>query len=256
MHPIVDFYFFELAAYSVWVMLGAVCGMSAAYLYLRWQSRRAAALSTFLDGAVIVFVAGAMGARAYHAAMRWDYYAQRPDEIAQFDLGGLAMRGALLAGLLALIAYARGRRLPLGKILDATAIGLCVGQTLGWVGALLHGANFGAVSDSPFALDLPDLYGLIEPRFPLQHAEIILFAGLFVVLVILALRQAQPGTLLVVYALIASLGNFALGFFRGDETLLVGTWRIDQVFDAVCAALVIALLFYQQLRNVGKVGIS
>ena len=169
----------------------------------------------FLDGAVIVCAAGWIGARAYHIALRWDYYAARPDEIVQIGLGGLAMRGAFLAGFLALALYARARGLRFGKLADASALGLTIGQAIGWVGALAHGANYGVVSDSQIALELPDLYGLIAPRFPLQHFEIVLFLGLFVGLLVLALRQPRAGTLFLAYLPDRVGGEFRARFLAG-----------------------------------------
>jgi len=252
MHPTVDFDFFELPLYTVLVMLGAGLGLTAAYIFLRMRSRRAASPSSFLNGALVVFIASCIGARVYHVATHWDYYAARPDEIAQVGLGGMAMRGALIAGFIALIFYARWRGLKLARLLDATAIGLSLGQVIGWAGALVQGANYGVVSDSQIAIDLPDLYGLIAPRFPAQHVEIILFMVLFVGLLIFASSQPRAGMLLVVYLIVASAANFALGFVRGDEMLLIGALWIDQWFDVGFFGL--ALLFYLSIRRERKVG--
>jgi len=254
--PTIDLYFFELSVYSALVMLGVVGGLSAAYFFLRVRSRRAASLPRFLDGALVVGAAGWLGARAYHVATHWDYYAARPEEIAQVGLGGLALRGAVIAGFIALAVYARARRLRLARLADAAAVGLCVGQAIGWAGALAQGANYGVVSDSRLALDLPDLYGLIEPRFPLQHAEIGLFVSLLVGLLWIAIRQPRAGTLFLVYLLIASAAHFALGFQRGDETLFVGNWRIDQVIDAALAVSALALLLRQTARREETVGMN
>ena len=252
MHPTVDFDFFELPLYTVLVMLGAGLGLAVAYLFLRMRSRRAASPSNFLNGALVVFIASCIGARAYHVATHWDYYAARPDEIAQVGLGGMAMRGALITGFIALILYARWRGLKLARLLDATALGLSLGQAIGWIGALVQGANYGVVSDSPIVIDLPDVYGLIAPRFPVQYAEIILFTVLFVGLLIFASSQPKAGMLFVVYLIGTSAANFALGFVRGDETLIINSLRIDQWVDA--GMLGLALLFYLSICREGKGG--
>ncbi|MBI5031497.1 MAG: prolipoprotein diacylglyceryl transferase [Chloroflexi bacterium] len=249
-----DLDFIEIPLYTALVMLGALVGLGATWLYLRLRLHRAATLRVFLDGAIIVFVAGWIGARAYHVATHWDYYAARPDDIAQIGIGGMAMRGALILGFIALIFYARWRRFAPAKLLDATAIGLAIGQAIGWAGALVHGANYGIVSDSQIAMDLPDLYGLVAPRFPLQHAEIILFAVLGLGLVLRAFYKPQPGMLFVVYVLIASAANFALAFQRGDETLGWSGLRIDQWVDLI--GLGVVLLFWRYARRGGNVGIN
>jgi len=254
MHPTIDLNLFELPVYTALVMLGAGLGLFAAYTFLRVRSRRAASLPVFLDGALIVFAAGWVGARAYHVAMHWDYYAARPEEIAQPGLGGLGIRGAFIAGLLLLAIYARARGLRFGKLADAAALGLALGQAVGWVGALVQGANYGVVSDSLIALDQPDLYGLIAPRFPLQHVEIVLFASLFVVLFVLALQKPRAGTLFLIYLLVASAANFALDFQRGDETAFVGALRVDQVADVALGILALAGWVRWAVQREGNAG--
>ncbi|MBI5303595.1 MAG: prolipoprotein diacylglyceryl transferase [Chloroflexi bacterium] len=247
MHPTVDLFFFELPSYTALVMLGCAAGLITAYLYLRW--RRVAGRRRFLDAALVVFVAAWLGGRAYHVALNWDYYAARPDEIAQFGLGGLALRGAFIAGALALVAYARVRGVSFTSFADASALGLCSGQAIGWYGALVHGANYGVVSENRFALDLADLYGLIQPRFPLQHIEIVLFITLFIGLLMLASRKPRAGVLCVVYLLGASSAQFILGFQRGDATVRLGAWRVDQLVDVGLILLALVLGARQTLTT-------
>jgi prolipoprotein diacylglyceryl transferase len=249
MHPTLDLNWFEIPVYTALIGLGAAAGLLAAYLFLRARSRRASATAVFLDGALIAFAAGWVGARAYHVATHWEYYAARPEEIAQPGLGGLGIRGALVLGLIALLFYSAVRRISFWYFADAAAIGLALGQAIGWVGALIQGANYGVVSDSQIAIDLPDLYGLVQPRFPLQHVEIALFALLFIGLLIAAAQRPRAGALSIAYLLIASLANFALGFQRGDDNAFVGALRVDQVVDAALALLAVLLWLGLRMRQ-------
>ncbi len=154
--------------------------------------------------------------------------------------GGLGLRGAFLFGLLAVALYARVRRLSFWLLADAAALGLAIGQVIGWAGALVQGANYGIVSDSRFAMELPDLYGLVAPRFPLQHVEILVYALVFFGLLVLAAQNRSPGTLFFVYLIAVSFSNAALGFQRGDATAYWGGVRVDQIVDAIwgCVGLV------------------
>lgn len=247
MRPTIDLFLIELPVYSALVGLGLVVGLLAAYLYLRVRAPQLSQFDLFLDGALLALAVSWIGARAYHVVMRWDYYQTRPEEIVPLSgfwegnmPGGLGMRGALLLGLAAIALYAGVRRLSFWRLADAAALGLAVGQAIGWVGALAQGANYGIVSDSRLALELPDLYGLVAPRFPLQHVEILLYAAVFVVLVALAVQNRAPGTLFFVYLIAVSLSNAALGFQRGDETAFWGALRIDQIVDAAVAGVGIA----------------
>lgn len=254
MPPTLDLFLIELPVYTVLVMLGIAGGLFATYLYLRARYRRAAAFTVFLDGAFVVLLAGWTGARGYHVATHWEYYSIRPDEILQLGLGGLAMRGALMTGLIALTIYARVRGLRLAHLADAGAIGLCLGQAIGWIGALAHGANYGVASDSLIALDLPDSYGIYALRFPVQHIEILLFAGLFLGLWLFAFHKPRAGLPAIIYLFVSSLANFWLGFQRGDDAVFVQGLRLDQWTDGLF--ILIALLFYLGWVREGKVGIN
>jgi len=256
MNPIIDLNGFEIPEYTAIVALGAAAGLLAAYLFLRTRSLRASAANVFLDAALVTFVAGWIGARAYHVVTHWDYYAARPEEIAQVGLGGLGIRGAFVLGLVSLVIYAAVRKISFWYFADAAALGLAIGQAIGWVGAFLQGANYGVVSDSQIAMDLPDLYGLVQPRFPVQSAETVFFALLFIGLLYAAMHHPRPGALFVAYLGLAAAANFALGFQRGDETAFVGLLRIDQIVDAVFVVGATGLVLWRRTgaRNDGNVG--
>jgi phosphatidylglycerol:prolipoprotein diacylglycerol transferase len=247
MPPTLDLLFFELPTYTAFVLLGIGVGLGVAFGYLRKRARRTIPLLVFLDAALVVFIAAWLGARAYHVALNWDYYSTHPEMIVQFGAGGLAMRGAFIAGCIALAIYARVRAVRWTKLADAAALGLAVGQAIGWLGALARGANYGVVSDLPFALELPDVYGLVAPRFPLQHLTSGFFALLFIGLLLLAMSKPRAGTLFGVYVCASAAANFVLGFQRGDETLTVGMLRIDQVVDLFLFALGTSTLVWTRL---------
>lgn len=235
----IDLFFIELSTYTAFVLLGIGAGLSVAFAYLRWRARRTVPPAIFLEAALVVLGVAYLGARAYHVALNWEYYSTRPEVVTQFGAGGLAMRGAFIAGALALFVYAPVRRLNVGKLADAAALGLAAGQAIGWIGALARGANYGVVSDAPFALELADVYGLMAPRFPLQHFQIGVFTLVFFVLVFLAMSKPRAGTLFWVYVLVSAAGNFILGFQRGDETIYIGTLRVDQVVDVMLFAFAV-----------------
>jgi phosphatidylglycerol:prolipoprotein diacylglycerol transferase len=241
----------DFAVYTVMLTLAAISGFGAAYFFAR---RWGIATNVFLDGAILVTLAGIVGARAYHVAMRWDYYRANPDDILNLAQGGLGMRGALILGLIALVIYARVRHLALGQLLDAGAVGLALGQALGWLGAHYAGVNYGIVSDSVWAVELADIYGLVEPRYPVQVWASAFFAVLFLALALSAWRmRGLAGGLFLAYLLAASLGGFASGFIRGDETLYVGDWRADQLVDVDWVAVALIAMGARLMRSQQKV---
>lgn len=223
----------DFAVYSLFILLAAGAGLSAASVVARRAGVPAAVL---LDAALVVVLAGGVGARVYHVWTHWEYYAQNTDDITNLAQGGMGLRGALVLGVGALWLYALARRAPFWKLADAGASGLALAQSLGWYGAFVVGANYGVVSDASFAQDLPDLYGIVAPRVPVQLFASAFFLILFCVLVGSGWRQAKRhGWIFLLYLILSGLGGFALGYGRADETLFVAGLRVDQWVDLAAA---------------------
>lgn len=249
MHATVDLWVTEIPVYTAWVMLGIILGSVIAYAFLRARSHRASAPMVVLDVLLMVLVAGWVGARLYHVAANWGYYAAKPEEIVQPGLGGLAIRGAFIFGCLALAIYSSVKKISFWYFADAAALALALGQALGWVGALERGANYGVLNDSQMAVDLPDVYGLIQPRFPLQYIEIMFFAVLVVVLLGMASPISPKGNLFAIYLVSNSIVQFVLGFMRGEATAYVGGLRVDQMVDLVMLILGLSVMFWRARTN-------
>jgi phosphatidylglycerol---prolipoprotein diacylglyceryl transferase len=94
-----------------WYGLFIALGIAAAlWLTAREAKRRGIVPDVVYDGALWVIGAGVVGARLFHVLDNWPTYAANPAAI--FGTAGLAIYGALIGGLIALIIYARAKRLP------------------------------------------------------------------------------------------------------------------------------------------------
>jgi len=217
----------NLYAYSVLLALGIVGGAALAYRGLR---RLGHPPSLVLDAVMWTLFAGLLGGRAWYVAVNWPYFATKPVEIVRAWEGGLGFPGAFLGGLVALVLQARVQRVSFWALADAFAPGLALGGTLGWLGALLHGSAYGIVYEGPLNYDLPDLFGLVNPRFPTQGIAVVWCLLILAVVWLQQRRPAPAGTRFLLYVLLYSMGMFGLEFMRGDETIFIGTWRLAQIF--------------------------
>ncbi len=223
----------DLPVYSLFILLAAVVGLLVAVVY---AYRTNLPLTILLDAALVVVILGSIGARAYHVLAHWDYYQQNMDDILNLSQGGMGLRGGLILGLAGLALFAFLRRAPFWQLADAGALGLALAQSIGWNGARLVGANYGVASDWAFAQDLPDVYGIINPRVPVQSLAMVFFFMLFLVLGWMAWRgRPRAGMLFFIYLIVAALGGLVLGSLRADETLIWNGWRIDQWIDLLLA---------------------
>ena len=215
-----------LYSYSLCIALALLGGIS----WVLWKApRQGIAQGTVLEGALLSISAAVLGARLFEGIGRWDYFQQYPLELFRHWQGNLSFQGGLLAGILALLLFCYWRGLPFWEVASIAAPGVALATALGWLGALLHGANYGFPMFGPLALELPDLYGIVLPRFPTQAAGIVWSLLVFILLLVLSKRKVQPQTLALTWLFMYAGGMFALEFTRADETLYFGIFRIAQL---------------------------
>ncbi|NOZ07136.1 MAG: prolipoprotein diacylglyceryl transferase [Chloroflexi bacterium] len=215
-----------LYSYSICMALALLGGIG----WVLWKApRHGLHQGTVWEGALLSISAAVLGARLFEGVERWDYFQQYPLEILRHWQGNLSFQGGLLAGSVALLLYCYWRGLSFWEVAGLAVPGLALATALGWLGALLHGANYGFPTFGSFAVELPDLYGIVVPRFPTQVVGIFWSLLVFALLLALSKRKVQPRTLALTWLFMYAGGMFALEFTRADETLYFGIFRIAQL---------------------------
>ena len=223
-------------------------------LALTWVAARHADLppTDVLDVALVAVLVGVIGARAGYVTVNWDYYRSHTNEIAQVWQGGLVWHSGLAGGVIGAAVASAWRKLDLRAVLSALTPGLMAGVALGWIGCYLAGAAYGREVFPGdrwwfLAADLPDMYGLRNPRFATQLLGAAWAAVCFGMSNVECRmsngRFAAGGTRFAVAMMFYSAGMFVLGFMRGDAAPMLGAWRLDQVIDAgIVAAGIVSIL--------------
>jgi phosphatidylglycerol:prolipoprotein diacylglycerol transferase len=174
-----------------------------------------------------------------YAGLNWTYFQQHPSEVLAVWEGGLSWHAGLIGGSIGawLIAHRSTNRRPI-ELLDVFALALPVALVFGWLGSYFSAAAYGRElypGDAFFwlSVDRPDLYGLVNPRWPSQLLGAA-WSGLLMMGLLVSRRRAWPtGTRFWLCIAVYSLGSFAIGFTRADDVPLLGGWRIDQLFDGM-----------------------
>ena len=100
-----------------------------------------------------------IGARLYYVIFYLDLYRTADGAldwgqmIAIWD-GGIAIYGAVIAGVLVAIVYCRKKKLKLGAMTDVAAMGLMLGQCIGRWGNFMNREAFGAATTLPWRMRL------------------------------------------------------------------------------------------------------
>lgn len=191
-------------------------------------------------------VVGLVGARLWYVAAHWEAFAGDPLSIVALNLSALDATGGLIVALLVGAVYAGRKKLIGARWLDALAPGAALLLAVVSLANLFSGEAYGRPSTLPWAIMLWD-----TERHPVQVYEML--AALTTVLVLLvALRRAGPGTPALLFLALYSGQRVFLEAFRAESGLLPGGWRAAQIIGVV--VLGISLVALSRRSAVGPDG--
>jgi phosphatidylglycerol:prolipoprotein diacylglycerol transferase len=226
-----------VSTYSLLLGLGSLTGLALAM----WQGREyGLAPELMLEAAMWAFLAGGIAGRLGYVVVNWEFFAANPPQIVAPWRGGSSAPAALLGGLGGLHAWAYARRRSWRLPGDALAPALALGSAFVWAGCLLTGAAYGREGSGPLQLNLPDIYGVANARFPTQLLGLLLSVGVLGIVWAVRWQKLRPGAPFTLTVALLAAVHFALGFTRGDESLVLWGLRAGQWADVVL--IVVALL--------------
>jgi len=218
---------------------------------------------------------GVVGARLYYVAFEWPRFAGRPLlEILSPQGGGLAIHGAILGALLAVLIYTRRHRLPILTWLDICVPTLLVGQAVGRWGNFFNQEAYGRPTGLPWGLDIDMAHRIAPYNDPQQFPAATRFHPTFLyesaldalalalILLIERRRRARlrPGDSALLYGVFYSAVRFFTEGLRTDSLCIgpytldgscAGGLRIAQVVSVVLLVLC-AVVFVARHRTVVK----
>jgi phosphatidylglycerol---prolipoprotein diacylglyceryl transferase len=211
--------------YGLMIGLGIVAGV---YVGAKEAARRGVPLDEAVNLATWAVPLGFVFARLFHVVdgTMLPYYLTNPAKIIAINEGGMAIYGGLLGGALGGFLYAKTHHLPVGKLADAAAPGMILGQAIGRIGCFFNGDHQGLAASLPWATQYTNPNTLVPdfgtPRHPTQVYEGLYDLAVFGLLWWLRTRIKLDGVLFWVYASLYSFGRFWISFLRLDADFLFG----------------------------------
>jgi prolipoprotein diacylglyceryl transferase len=223
----------SLHVYGLVLALGIVLAVKVTMV--RW-GRRGGNPNEILDGALVVVLAGVIGARVYHVIT--DY--QRFDDGDWLDAfkiwkGGLSIWGAVLGGAVGVVVVTRRKHTSALAVSDCVVPGIFFAQALGRWGNWFNQELFGRPTDLPWALEIdpehrPDGYRAQETFHPtFLYESVYCLLGGVALLWIDRRFDLRRGQLTALYVSIYTFGRFFFENLRIDDAheilgLRVNAW--------------------------------
>lgn len=219
-----------------------------------WQLRKRNIPSRHALGIAIIAVpCGIIGARLVSVLDNLGYYRQHPGEIFGIGLVGLAIYGVLAGGIFGLIVYCLWKKLPMLRVLDATALAFPVAQIIGRCANIINGDTWGPptklpwgfVYTNPNAFLPKDLLGV--PTHPTPVYEQIWLLVIVGLILLLMPRFKTDGMAFFTYVFLYSLGRFFISYYRINNIIFLGM-REAQLF-ALAGIILAPLVMYVLWRR-------
>jgi len=205
---------------------------------------------------VMLYAAGLVGARLLFVVEHyWLYPNPLQAALSPFP-GGFASHGSFLLATLAAILYAKWFQLPLGKVGDSTAIGLCLFGALMRLGCFLGGCCYGRPTSLPWGVVFPQgsepaaRWGFGVPIHPTQLYEAGYLIGIGVLLFLSEKQQKFAGEKFLLLVLTYSVARFLNEFVRGDS--LLEFWGLSPAQWMSLAMVVISLGLMEYGKKISR----
>ena len=198
-----------------------------------------------------------IGARFYYVLFYLDLYRNTDGSLdwgAMFRIwdGGLAIYGAVIAGVLVALAYTKRHKLPFFAMGDVAVMGLLLGQIIGRWANFINREAFGGETTLPWRMKLwVSQYTSIEVHPTFFYESFWNLIGLLLILFIVSKGRRFDGENTWFYFLWYGLGRSWIEGLRTDSLYFFGLElfgapiRTSQVLAIVSAAVAAVVLIYE-----------
>lgn len=228
----------EVRWYGILIALGVVIGT---VLALREAKRRGLNEDTLLDFLLFAIPGAIVGARIYYVVFSWDFYKNNPSEILNLRGGGLAIHGAVIAGVIIAIIFSKIRKINFWVIADIVAPSLILGQAIGRWGNFANQEAHGGPTNLPWGILIDGVK--VHPTF-LYESIWNFFVFLF--LMWYRKRAKAEGELFLLYIILYSLARGLIEGLRTDS-LMWGQFRVAQLISA--ATIIVGIMVFYTIRK-------
>lgn len=239
--------------YSVLIVSGALI---AIVLAVREEKNIGLKKDTVLDLSLWILPIGIIGARIYYVVFSWNEFRGDLLSVLRVWEGGIAIYGALIAGLITILVFSRARKIAPLVLCDIAAPGVVLAQAIGRWGNFFNMEAYGvpvtdrALQFFPFAVLIPS-----DSAAP-WHMATFFYESLWDLLVFVCLLIARrrlfrrTGDVFFSYAFLYACGRLVVEDFRMDSLYAASSVRVSQLLSVIICAALLILFFLRSGRSI------
>lgn len=214
-------------------------------------------LDVIIEYAPFIILFGILGARLYFCTLNPGYYFAHLIEILDIRQGGLSIHGAIIGGVISMIAIAKKVKVPIMSIIDSMSVATILGQSIGRWGNYFNSEAYGLpVASQTWGLFIPASkrvsefmdYSLFHPTF--LYESLLDFGGFFILLfIILKFGKKYQGVPFFSYLILYSIIRYFIEQIRVDSALNVGSLPIAEIVSVVLFIIGLVGLLFVVAKN-------
>jgi len=238
--------------YSVTMLLAVI---TAIYISIK-ESKKVGMHSFISDLVAYIIIFGIIGARLYYIIFNFDIYKNDLLSILKIWEGGIAIYGAIIAGLIVIIYNAKKKKQSILKTTDIIVPGLILAQAIGRWGNFFNSEAHGTEVTLEFLkrLHLPQfiINGMhingtyYHPTFLYESLWCII--GFIILLIIRKITKREKGISTYVYFIWYGIGRLLIEGLRTDS-LYLGGIRISQLVSIILIIIGIIGIIIKIIKN-------
>ncbi|MBC7087189.1 MAG: prolipoprotein diacylglyceryl transferase [Tissierellales bacterium] len=234
----------EIKWYGIIISFAVLVGIMLA---LRSAKKKGLKEDDILDFALFLLPSAIIGARIYYVIFEWEYYSQNPSQILNIRSGGLAIHGAIIAGIIVGIIFSRVKKIDFWKLADIVAPSLILGQAIGRWGNYVNKEAYGGPTNLPWGIIING--EKVHPTFLYESIWNLIGFGLLIYYQ--NNKSKNDGELFGLYLIFYSLGRFFIEGLRTDS-LMLGNIRVAQLIS-VLFIIAGTIIFRKKRMEVKKI---
>lgn len=237
MKPLFSIGPFSIYLFGLMIAIGVLVGL---YFFLKVAKKRGYDDKVLLDGVILSFIGGVIGARIiYVLVYNPSYYLSNPMDVFFIHNGGLSIHGGLLGGLLVGLLFMKKKKLPVLETLDMAAPFIILAQGISRIGCDVFGAPIS--SDAFWKINVDGEY-----FHPAQAYEFLLNYLLFGYLWLRLQSKHYHGQVILHY-FIGFLIIRGIVEFARINPMIFGPFSVSHLMSFI--GIIIALIFMNHLKK-------
>ena len=250
---IFEIYGFEVRWYSILILSAVIIS----YFLIVSESRRFQIKKEFLFNMMFwTIIFGILGARIYYVVFNFAYYKENLSEIYKIWHGGLAIHGAIIAGLSTVLFYCTKYHVNTKKILDICAPALILAQAIGRWGNFFNQEAFGAAVEYKTLVNMriipqfiiDNMYIDGAYHLPMFYFESVLcLIGFIIMLKLRRRKYCKNGQVFGFYMVWYGFIRYFIEIFRTDS-LMIGTMKVAQLISVIMILTGLYIIVVQERK--------